>query len=335
MTDLHAAFSALAAELLATNDQHDRSDAAYHAAGERIRALLAEHEPTPSDQALRDLRAAVEAHADPDRMPSGVIAFATRQDRMEISRYIQHILASSAPATASEGVEGTTEPGRNSSASEGAKETRDKGLADYLAKMDNAGGGIYTSDFRDGFRHALAMLAAYETPAEPDQIRPEVREAARMALSLRATGVSSSDAATDQPPGVQVDADAATPVTSPDGEREVLLAQVRSAERAAGRWARENEDAQEVSVALAEVASYLAARTAQPESTERVEWGVRSLGRVISNPDWRQPADVHHWNEEGEWVRPDVVLRRTVTTYAPVVGPWEAVEDTTGGDDRG
>lgn len=60
-----------------------------------------------------------------------------------------------------------------------------QGLADYLAKMDQAGGGIYTSDFRDGFRHALAMLAAYESESAPGHVRPEVREAARLALSRR------------------------------------------------------------------------------------------------------------------------------------------------------
>lgn len=63
--------------------------------------------------------------------------------------------------------------------------TRDEALAGYLAAMDQAGGGVYTEDFREGFRHALAMLAAYETPAEPAQVRPEVREAARLALSRR------------------------------------------------------------------------------------------------------------------------------------------------------
>ncbi|XBB66839.1 hypothetical protein ABFU82_22445 [Nocardioides sp. WV_118_6] len=64
-------------------------------------------------------------------------------------------------------------------------ETRDQGLAEYLDAMDQAGGGIYTADFRDGFRHALAMLTAFESDAAPDQVRPEVREAARLALSRR------------------------------------------------------------------------------------------------------------------------------------------------------
>ena len=49
MTGLYAALTALADELLATNDQHDRSDAAYHDSGERIHALLAEHEPPGDD----------------------------------------------------------------------------------------------------------------------------------------------------------------------------------------------------------------------------------------------------------------------------------------------
>lgn len=54
-------------------------------------------------------------------------------------------------------------------------------LVSYLAKMDQAGGGIYTTDFRDGFRHALAMLVAYES----DDERAPVRVAARNALSRR------------------------------------------------------------------------------------------------------------------------------------------------------
>jgi hypothetical protein len=55
-------------------------------------------------------------------------------------------------------------------------------LAEYLASMDRAGGGIYTADFRDGFRHALAMLAAQESGGE----REPVREAAREALARQA-----------------------------------------------------------------------------------------------------------------------------------------------------
>lgn len=65
---------------------------------------------------------------------------------------------------------------------------RDKELAEYLAQMDHAGGGIYTRDFCDGFRHALAMVTAFESREEPspDRVRPEVREAARLALSRAA-----------------------------------------------------------------------------------------------------------------------------------------------------
>lgn len=58
---------------------------------------------------------------------------------------------------------------------------RDESLARYLDKMDRAGGAIYTADFRDGFRHALAMVAAYES----DDERAPVREAARNALGRR------------------------------------------------------------------------------------------------------------------------------------------------------
>lgn len=65
------------------------------------------------------------------------------------------------------------------------KSQRDQQLADYLAAMDEAGGAIYAADFCDGFRHALAMVAAYESNEEPapGRARPEVREAARMVLS--------------------------------------------------------------------------------------------------------------------------------------------------------
>lgn len=61
-------------------------------------------------------------------------------------------------------------------------------LAAYLAAMDRAGGGIYTADFRNGFRHALAMLDAYHQPDSAGEIRPEVREAARAVLALREGG---------------------------------------------------------------------------------------------------------------------------------------------------
>lgn len=47
---------------------------------------------------------------------------------------------------------------------------RDKALAAYLDSMDKAGGGVYTADFRSGFRHALDMVAAYEK----DEPRPEM-----------------------------------------------------------------------------------------------------------------------------------------------------------------
>lgn len=34
-------------------------------------------------------------------------------------------------------------------------------LGDYLTSMDQAGGGVYTPDFRNGFRHALEMFDAH------------------------------------------------------------------------------------------------------------------------------------------------------------------------------
>lgn len=63
---------------------------------------------------------------------------------------------------------------------------RDAELAKYLKSMDQTDGEVYTSDIRAGFRHALAMVAALESDESPsDAARPEVREAARFALSLR------------------------------------------------------------------------------------------------------------------------------------------------------
>lgn len=62
-----------------------------------------------------------------------------------------------------------------------------QGLQTYLDAMDShAESPIYTQDFRDGFRHALAMLDAYESGPDPDGgVSPAVREAARLALSRR------------------------------------------------------------------------------------------------------------------------------------------------------
>lgn len=51
----------------------------------------------------------------------------------------------------------------------------------YLDQMDRTDSSTYPKDFRDGFRHALAMLAAYES----DDDRAPVREAARCALDRR------------------------------------------------------------------------------------------------------------------------------------------------------
>ncbi len=71
---------------------------------------------------------------------------------------------------------------RGSRATEIARE-RDRVLAEYLAAMDSAGGGVYTQDFRDGFRHALVMVAACESDESRSagaahQIRPSrLREA--------------------------------------------------------------------------------------------------------------------------------------------------------------
>jgi hypothetical protein len=58
-------------------------------------------------------------------------------------------------------------------------------LDEYLDSMDKSGGGIYTADFRDGFRHALAMLTAQVSGDEREPVREATREAlARQAALL-------------------------------------------------------------------------------------------------------------------------------------------------------
>lgn len=71
------------------------------------------------------------------------------------------------------------------------------------------------------------------------------------------------------------------------------------------------------------VRAVLAARTAQPEGVERVEWGVR-VGADV------RVMDPRHVRYQASLSGGAEVVRRTVTTYAPVVGPWVAVEE---GDD--
>jgi hypothetical protein len=68
---------------------------------------------------------------------------------------------------------------------------RDRELAEYLTAMERDGSDdIFTADFLDGFRHALAMVAAYESGEQPspDRAKPEVREAARLVLSRMNNG---------------------------------------------------------------------------------------------------------------------------------------------------
>jgi hypothetical protein len=78
-------------------------------------------------------------------------------------------------------------------------------LAKYLAQMDRAGGGIYTADFRAGFRHALDMLTAYRSG---DDFEP-VREAARMGLALRER---------EEPLWIVADLSLSLPEAPPEGE---------------------------------------------------------------------------------------------------------------------
>lgn len=66
----------------------------------------------------------------------------------------------------------------------------------------------------------------------------------------------------------------------------------------------------------------LAARTAQPEGVDRIEWGVRYSGT----------DDVDRWCCESCATLAagdvdDVMVRRTVTSWTDVTGPWEVVGD--------
>ncbi|WP_436702435.1 hypothetical protein [Nocardioides sp. BYT-33-1] len=56
----------------------------------------------------------------------------------------------------------------------------------------------------------------------------------------------------------------------------------------------------------------------QPEATERVEWA--SIYDFRAHPT-REAAERVQSRFGGE------IYRRTVTTYAPVVGPWEPIEE--------
>lgn len=78
--------------------------------------------------------------------------------------------------------------------------------------------------------------------------------------------------------------------------------------------------------AALETARRILAARAQPEGVERVEWGVRDtdgpLAGHVSRWGTREAAE--------RWVGingPGVVLRRTVTEFAPVVGEWRSVEE--------
>ena len=50
-------------------------------------------------------------------------------------------------------------------------EKRDRELAAYLAAMDEAGRADCSPDFREGFRHALEMVAVYEAGETGDPLR--------------------------------------------------------------------------------------------------------------------------------------------------------------------
>ncbi|WP_436702437.1 hypothetical protein [Nocardioides sp. BYT-33-1] len=195
MTGLHTALRALADEWTAVYERWNGvSDgprvAIFNVHARKILALLAEHEPTPSDQALRDLRAEVEALVDRMLCPWDKAA-------------VERLLASSAPATASEdcrcGFGGFHDPLNRrcpafdpnhpdvaATASEGATEPGICLWANQICEQPNHHGCLTCT-----------------TTADRDA----------------AAGVTSSDAATDQPSGLQVPTDAATPVTSSDGDR--------------------------------------------------------------------------------------------------------------------
>ncbi|MCR1785328.1 hypothetical protein KVF89_22500 [Nocardioides carbamazepini] len=403
MGDLHAALAALV-EKWKTEAAHPNGQPllcqVYGNLAREAEVLLAEHEPTPSDQALRDLRAGVEALADEwqavhDRW-SGVSdgprvgifnvharkvralldssapatasegaeidalrfavawwaaqwkkareALASVADRLDEHTYdeIATVLddepsdhlgeAYEAASTASEGVEGATELARNSGASETFADELDDHITESMADPQYRAAHLASCDVED-CRWCRDATTASEGATEGEiclwanQICEQPNHHGCLTycpVATDAAGVTSSDGDRGLSEEERHRVIRHMPAMTPGHVLVDLLADVAHVRNAA------------VDEAVAAGPQIVGATRTQPESTERVEWGVRnSLGRVISNPDWRQPADVHHWNAEGEWVRPDVVLRRTVTTYAPVVGPWEPIEDAAGGDDHG
>lgn len=79
---------------------------------------------------------------------------------------------------------------------------------------------------------------------------------------------------------------------------------------------------------VAQVARPAGAVRAQPEGSERVEWGVRTrAGRVLSSSGdpWSSLADLREaFGSDMEITAP--LVTRTVTEFAPVVGEWTEVD---------
>ena len=135
---------------------------------------------------------------------------------------------------------------------------------------------------------------------------------------LPATGVTSSDG--DRGLSAIVDADRWEDVSTDDLIERAIEAiawgLLDATSDTADRWpSKESHDA-----ARATAKRILAARTAQPEGTERVEWSTW-IAREQRGYDDRADAQ-RRAERDGS-----AVVRRTVTEYAPVIGPWEVVGD--------
>lgn len=299
---------------------------------EGLRALLAEYAPTPSDQALRDLRAGVEARdriarvlyeEHFDREDDDWLSTTDGSPNSASYALADRILASFAPATAS-AVESTvqseecTSPARPESTASHMRGQRNHSPRE--GSRDDQGDGVGPTPLPATASEGVASCPHDELISDPCA---ECYFDANADDGLPATGVTSSDAATDPTPGLQVDVDAATPVTSSDGDQPRLCCPSIIG-------APHDQDCEHH-------------ETTPPASSD----GDRGLSEASEHVEWRVESetleDEFGTDEEGarKWLvvcrtkpgwEPVTLMRRTVRT---VVGPWESVGDTAGGEERG
>jgi len=282
---------------------------------------------TDYEQEYRDLRAGVEALADEwettaDRLSPGMVSAGVRYNH---AQRLRTLLASSTPATASEGA--TTE-------------------------IEDGFGGYWTTC---GTGCDLQVV-------RPGKVQRNRRS--RFCPDLTATGVTSSDGDRVTESSLNVTEGVSDITTAPmshngsisdmagsrglsEEERGELVNILQWHFAAHGEQPGNGYDSVGVDNALMAVERILAARTVQPDGVERVEWGVRVVTdrrtwEVGGEPEQRARAEVVRLRSHlASWRGPNgfyngqrfvgaALLRRTVTTYAPIVGPWERVEE----DDR-